>query len=63
MKNFSVLKGLRGHFQGRTGPEPATFSLHTQLFQVKSQGHQKQFRADICLASRQKSAEPKVIFE
>lgn len=63
MENFSVFLGLRGHFHGHTGLEPALLPLHPQLFQVKGQGQQEQLRADVGLAPGQKTAESKVVFE
>ena len=61
--NDSVFLKLRDHFQGRTGLESALFPFHPQLLQVKSQCQKKEFYADIGLASGQKAAESKVIFE
>ena len=63
MENFSVFAGLRGHFHGHTGLEPALFPLHPQLFQVKGQGQQEQLRADVGLAPGQKTAESKVVLQ
>ena len=39
------------------------FPLHPQLFQVKCHGQQEQLGADIGLASGEKAAETKVIFQ